>query len=146
MHDAHSSHRNYYQLHVSDMSFCFERCRLIKNYQAFQELCPFYCVFYLPKMWWIHLDLGFLKCLLFIVTRLEKPHKFGIKVCINVPQIIQLKYLYYCSIINDQCSSTLHTSCSMKTYKTTYSLLPQTKSHQPWLYANMAQKFSIHST
>lgn len=55
--------------------FCFERCRLTKNYQAFQELCPFYCVFYLPKMWWIHLDLGFLKCLLFIVTRLEKPHK-----------------------------------------------------------------------
>lgn len=75
LHDAHSNHRNYYQLHVSDMSFCFERCRLIKNYQAFQELCPFYCVFYLPKMWWIHLDLGFLKCLLFIVTRLEKPHK-----------------------------------------------------------------------
>lgn len=125
---------------VPDMSYCFERCRFIKNYQAFQELCPFYCVFYLPKMWWIHLDLGFLKCLLFIVTRLEKPHKCKIKVCINASQIIQLKYLYYCSIINDQCSSTLHTSCSMKTYKT-YSLLPQTKSHQPCLYANMAQKF-----
>lgn len=27
---------------VSDMSFCFETDA---NYQAFQELCPFYCVF-----------------------------------------------------------------------------------------------------
>lgn len=145
MHDAHSSHRNYYQLpvHVSDMSFCFERCKLIKNYQAFQELCPFYCVFYLPKMWWIHLDLGFLKCLLFIVTRLETPHKFGIKVCTtNVPQIIQLKYLYYCSIIYDQCSSLCTQAAPWKhKYVKTYSLLPQTKSHQPCLYPNMAQKF-----
>lgn len=107
-----------------------------------QELCPFYCVFYLPKMWWIHLDLGFLKCLLFIVTRLEKPHKYVYK----CPTDNTAKVLYCCSIINDQCSSILHTSCSMKTYKTTYSLLPQTKSHQPCLYANMAQKFSIHST